>query len=47
MLSETEWRGAVFDVHRADVTTNLSNGAIGFFAVSTIVSDTTVIVAKP
>ena len=47
MLSETEWRGAVFDVQRADVTTNLSNGAIGFFAVSTVVSDTTVVVAKP
>ena len=47
MLSETEWRGAVFDVQRADVTTNLSEGAIGFFAVSTVVSDTTVVVAKP
>ncbi len=43
MLSETEWRGGVFDVQRADVPTNLSGGAIGFFAVSTVVSDTTVI----
>ena len=47
VLSETEWRGAVFDVQRADATTNLSEGAIGFFAVSTVVSDTTVVVEKP
>ena len=44
VLSETEWRGGVFDVQRADVPTNLSEGAIGFFAVSTVVSDTTIIV---
>jgi hypothetical protein len=44
MLSETEWRGGVFDAQRADVPTNLSQGAVGFFAVSTVVSDTTVIV---
>ena len=47
VLSETEWRGGVFDVQRANATTNLSEGAIGFFAVSTVVSDTTLIVAKP
>ena len=47
VLSETEWRGGVFDVQRADATTNLSEGAIGFFAVSTVVSDTTIVVAKP
>jgi hypothetical protein len=44
VLSETEWRGGVFDAQRADVPTNLSQGAIGFFAVSTVVSDTTIIV---
>jgi hypothetical protein len=43
MLSETEWRGGLFDVDRAGVPTNLSEGAAGFFAVSTVVSDTTVI----
>lgn len=43
MLSETEWRGGVFDVERGNTTTNLSNGAIGFFAVTTVVSDTTVV----
>jgi hypothetical protein len=43
MLSETEWRGGVFDVQRDNVSTNLSDGAVGFFAVSTVVADTTVI----
>jgi hypothetical protein len=43
MLSETEWRGGVFDVQRDNVSTNLSEGAVGFFAVSTVVADTTVI----
>jgi hypothetical protein len=43
MLSETQWRGGVFDVQRADVPTNLSQGAIGFFAVCSVVSDTTIV----
>lgn len=43
MLSETEWRGGMFDVQRADVPTNLSEGAVGFFAVTSVVSDTTVV----
>lgn len=47
VLSETEWRGFVFDVERSNATTNLSEGAIGFFAVSTVISDTTVVVEKP
>jgi hypothetical protein len=42
MLSETEWRGGIFDVQRENVVTNLNNGAVGFFAVSTVVSDTTI-----
>ncbi len=46
-LSETEWRGGAFDVQRENVPTNLSEGAIGFFAVSTVVSDTTIILEKP
>lgn len=41
MLSETEWRGGIFDVDRANVATNLSAGATGFFAVTTVVGDTT------
>lgn len=47
MLSETEWRGGLFDVERANATTNLSAGAIGFFAVTSVVSDTTLVVEKP
>ncbi|HNV29029.1 MAG TPA: DUF4249 family protein [Cyclobacteriaceae bacterium] len=47
MLSETEWRGGLFDVERANATTNLSSGAIGFFAVTSVVSDTTLVVEKP
>ncbi len=44
LLSETEWRGGVFDLQRDNIPTNLSEGAIGFFAVTTVVSDTTVVV---
>lgn len=43
MLSETEWRGGVFDVQRSNVQTNLSDGATGFFAVCSVLSDTTVV----
>ena len=43
MLSETEWRGGVFDIQRSNVTTNLSEGAVGFFAVCSVVADTTVV----
>ncbi len=42
-LSETQWRGSPFDVQKGNVITNLSEGAIGYFSVSTVVSDTTVI----
>ena len=42
MLSETEWNGGVFDVLPGNVYTNLSEGAVGFFAVSTVVSDSTI-----
>jgi hypothetical protein len=42
-LSETAWRGSPFDVQKGNVITNLSEGAIGYFSVSTVVSDTTVI----
>jgi hypothetical protein len=43
MMSETQWRGGLFDVQRSNVTTNLSAGAIGFFAVCSVVSDTTLV----
>ena len=43
-LSETQWRGSPFDIEKGNVITNLSEGAIGYFAVSTVVADTTLIV---
>jgi Domain of unknown function (DUF4249) len=43
MLSETSWRGGLFDSFPANAATNLSEGAVGFFAVSTVISDTTII----
>lgn len=43
MLSETEWKGGVFDVLPGNVYTNLSDGAVGFFAVSTVIFDSTVV----
>lgn len=46
MLSETEWKGGVFDVLPGNVYTNLSEGAVGFFAVSTMVSDSTMLVTR-
>lgn len=43
LLMETEWRGGVFDVVRGNVTTNLSDGAIGYFAATTVVKDSFII----
>lgn len=47
LLSETAWRGGYFDVDKANAATNLSEGATGFFAVATVVQDSTRIVAIP
>jgi len=44
MLSETAWRGGLFDAFPANAASNLSDGAVGFFAISTLVMDTTIIV---
>ena len=44
MLSETAWRGGMFDAFPANAATNLEGGAVGFFAVSTVVMDTTLII---
>jgi len=43
LLSETEWRGGLFDVQPGNVRTNLSEGAIGYFSASTVISDSTII----
>lgn len=42
-LSETEWRGGFFDVAPGNVVTNLSEGAVGYFAVSMVETDTSIV----
>jgi hypothetical protein len=43
LMAETEWRGGLFDVQPGNVRTNLSEGAVGYFSVSTVVADTSII----
>jgi hypothetical protein len=43
MLSETDWRGGVFDVQPGNARTNLSEGAIGFFTAAEVRRDTVVV----
>ncbi len=38
LLTETEWKGGYFDPPAANLPTNLSEGAIGFFATCSVVS---------
>lgn len=40
LLSETEWRGGYFDISQSNVSTNISNGGLGFFGVCTVTRDT-------
>lgn len=42
MMNETNWRGGLFDVERGNIPTNMSAGAIGYFAAASVVSDSTV-----
>jgi len=42
MLSETAWNGGLFDVKPGDPFTNLSRGAIGYFAATSVLRDTLV-----
>lgn len=42
-LSEVDWRGGGFDVAPGNVITNLTNGAKGFFGVSMVSIDTTIV----
>ncbi len=44
MLSETTWNGGMFDVKPGDPFTNLSAGAIGYFAATTVVQDSLIFV---
>lgn len=39
LLLETEWTGGNFDAAHANLLTNFSSGAIGFFGACTVVSD--------
>ena len=43
LLSETDWRGGVFDVLPGNARTNLSEGAIGFFTAADVLRDTVII----
>ncbi len=43
LLSEIDWRGGVFDVNPGNVITNLTGGAVGYFSVSMVRSDTTTV----
>ena len=40
MLSETTWNGGTFDVKAGNPLSNLTNDAVGYFAVCTVVRDT-------
>ena len=42
MMNETNWRGGIFDVERGNIPTNMSLGALGYFAAASVVSDSTV-----
>ncbi len=43
LLMETDWRGGYFDVLPGQVYTNLTNGAVGFFATCSVISDTVLV----
>jgi hypothetical protein len=46
LMAGTEWRGGLFDVQPGNVRTNLSEGAVGYFAVSQVASDSTIIMPR-
>lgn len=43
MVSETDFRGGVFDVLPGNARTNLTDGAIGYFTATQVIRDTVVI----
>jgi len=43
LISETNWKGGLFDSTPANVPTNMSEGAVGFFAACDVVSDSLVV----
>jgi len=40
MISETTWKGGLFDSAPANVPTNISSGALGFFAACNVITGT-------
>ena len=46
LLSETDWRGGVFDVLPGNAKTNMSTGGIGYFTAATVIRDTIIIPGK-
>ena len=42
LAAETEWQGGILDEASASLPTNVSNGGLGFFGVSAVLSDTLV-----
>ena len=42
-LSEVDWRGGAFDVEAANVLTNITGGALGYFSVSVVDTDSTLV----
>lgn len=45
MLSETDWRGGVFDVQPGNARSNFNNNALGYFTAAAVVRDTVIIPA--
>lgn len=45
-LAEVDWRGGIFDVSPGNVTTNLSEGAVGYFSVSMVRSESIIFEGK-
>lgn len=43
LLAETHWHGGFFDLEEGNVYTNLSDGALGFFAACSVIADTSVV----
>jgi hypothetical protein len=43
MLSETDWRGGMFDVLPGNARTNMVGEAIGYFTAADVIRDTVVV----
>jgi hypothetical protein len=43
LLLETAWQGGLFNTASANITTNLSQGAVGFFGACGVVEKTEVV----